>query len=290
MKDILELIATSTLVNNVLSIILILSGVLISILLIFREKTRELSTKIVGIFLVVSMAFISNHWFVYTCTVFIVATIITNLDFLEKLAAILMRSKEYWDHQNKALEKANLSEILDSKKEEATNELAVESTTNIVTANANNKVDPVSVKDRMNTIINFENRILSLLVDPDKGLFLQHHFFTGMRLKDKNRIMIFDAIAEGPNTTYIIEIKATGRKKIVEDALIQITKYMAAYENSQLENAKKTAVRGIIVLPVNENISDFCSTTIGVLKFDPSTETFTNKDVLFNWIYGNHSS
>jgi hypothetical protein len=63
------------------------------------RKTRPQSTRLYAIFLVVGLALFSSHWTTYFASLFIVATVVTELEFLQNLAAIIRRDKNYFDYK-----------------------------------------------------------------------------------------------------------------------------------------------------------------------------------------------
>jgi hypothetical protein len=70
-----------------------------------NEKHRSHATKLFAIMTVVSLAFFSSHWGTYFAAIFIVATAVTELDFLQNLAAIISKDKNYFDYRKEALSK-----------------------------------------------------------------------------------------------------------------------------------------------------------------------------------------
>lgn len=54
--------------------------------------------KLIGSGLVLSLAFASNNVWTYALSIFIVATLVTELQFLEKLAAMFTNRDKYWDY------------------------------------------------------------------------------------------------------------------------------------------------------------------------------------------------
>jgi hypothetical protein len=62
-------------------------------------KIRPQSTRLFAIFIVVGLALFSSHWTTYFAGVFIVATAVTELEFLQNLAAIISRDKNYFDYK-----------------------------------------------------------------------------------------------------------------------------------------------------------------------------------------------
>jgi hypothetical protein len=71
----------------------------------FNEKHKSHATKLFAIMVVVSLAFFSSHWGTYFAAIFIVATAVTELDFLQNLAAIISKDKNYFDYRKEALSK-----------------------------------------------------------------------------------------------------------------------------------------------------------------------------------------
>lgn len=58
-----------------------------------------LSTKLIGTLSVVTIAFAANNFFVYFFSTIIIATLITDLDFIEKVAAIISKSPDYFSYR-----------------------------------------------------------------------------------------------------------------------------------------------------------------------------------------------
>ncbi|WFO52175.1 hypothetical protein [Aeromonas veronii] len=71
----------------------------------FKERQRSHATKLFSIMLVTSIAFFSSHWTTYFAAIFIVATAVTELEFLQNLAAIISKDKNYFDFKKEALSK-----------------------------------------------------------------------------------------------------------------------------------------------------------------------------------------
>lgn len=63
---------------------------------------REHALRLSGLFLLSSVALFANNGWCYFAAVFIIATAVTRLQFLQNLAAIIRGSKEFFDYQGKA--------------------------------------------------------------------------------------------------------------------------------------------------------------------------------------------
>ena len=97
-------------------------ALIVSILCLFITfllKQRSHATKLFSIMLVASLAFFSSHWATYFAAIFIVATAVTELEFLQNLAAIIRKDENYFKYKKEALSKA---ENIRRKAEEAIEE------------------------------------------------------------------------------------------------------------------------------------------------------------------------
>jgi len=63
-----------------------------------NQKFRGHSVRFSAIFGIAALSLFSNHWTTYFATLFIIATAVTQLDFLEKLAAIIRGDKNYFKY------------------------------------------------------------------------------------------------------------------------------------------------------------------------------------------------
>src|SRR5260370_17750170 len=71
-------------------------------LLSLRRFLLDTSFRMVGFGLVAGLALFANNEFVYFAAIFIVASQITSLDFLQNLAAIIRGSKDFFDWRRSA--------------------------------------------------------------------------------------------------------------------------------------------------------------------------------------------
>jgi len=71
---------------------------------------REHALRLAGLFLLSSVALFANNGWCYFAAVFIIATAVTQLQFLQNLAAIIRGSKEFFDYQKEFLSQQELEE------------------------------------------------------------------------------------------------------------------------------------------------------------------------------------
>lgn len=83
-----------------------LSGLVWIVLYCGTSDSGATTVKLIGSILVLALAFASNSAWTYALSIFIVATLVTELEFLEKLAALFTNRKEYWDWRSKQVTQA----------------------------------------------------------------------------------------------------------------------------------------------------------------------------------------
>lgn len=60
---------------------------------------KSFFTPLVGSLFIVTLALVANNWFVYALSIIIIATLVTELEFLEKVMSLLWDRKYYWDYR-----------------------------------------------------------------------------------------------------------------------------------------------------------------------------------------------
>jgi hypothetical protein len=89
---------------NALAGFTLLVGVVL-LLLSLIPKIRARTTRIFAIFFVVGLALFSNHWTTYFASILIIATAVTELNFLQNLVAIISQNRYYFDYQRELITK-----------------------------------------------------------------------------------------------------------------------------------------------------------------------------------------
>ncbi len=101
--------------RELLSAVCLALGITFS-LLSLAASIRRHSLRLVGLFLLSSLALYANNAWCYFGAVFIAATAVTRLDFLQNLAAIIRGSKPYFDFQKEIMSE---KEVKDSAAKDA---------------------------------------------------------------------------------------------------------------------------------------------------------------------------
>lgn len=171
----------------------------------FAINQRSHATKMFSILLVTSLAFFSSHWITYFAAIFIVATAVTELEFLQNLAAILRKDENYFNYKKEALSK---EDNIRRKVEEALEEEYVSSTTVDDESPKEKKIDLSTLQDISRTEImryafDIEEKALSFLSKTYGPIE------RGVRFRKDGESVEFDGIISEKNNqkSIIFEVK-----------------------------------------------------------------------------------
>ena len=78
-----------------LAMIFTLAALIVTLRLIYRPRKDALFIKLLGSLMVIALSFAANHPIVYGLSIFIIASLITELHLIEKLGALVWRRKEH---------------------------------------------------------------------------------------------------------------------------------------------------------------------------------------------------
>lgn len=101
--------------ESLLAMIFALAVLIVTLRIIYRPRQDPLSVRLLGSLMVISLSFSANHPVIYGLGIFIIATLITELHFIEKLGVLIWRRKE---HQQYLLQKATAEEVESKRKKE----------------------------------------------------------------------------------------------------------------------------------------------------------------------------
>ena len=82
--------------------IVILLALLLSLISLI-PALRSHSLRLLALFFVAALSLFSNHWSTYFAGIFVIATAVTELEFLQNLAAIIRGNKDYFDYKKETL-------------------------------------------------------------------------------------------------------------------------------------------------------------------------------------------
>jgi hypothetical protein len=175
------------------------------LLISFFQKEKRHATRLFSILVVASLALFSSHWATYFAAIFIVATAVTELEFLQTLAAIIRKDKNYFDFKKETITK---EDNIRRKAEEVIEEEL------IATNKEDSTEDKVTIDlSKLANLPRNETMRLSLDVE-DKALdYLENKYGKierNVRFRKDGKVVEFDGvIGKGNSASKVFEIKWT---------------------------------------------------------------------------------
>jgi hypothetical protein len=96
----------------------VMTFALFLVLLSLIPCIRSHATRLLAILMVAGLALFSNYWATYFAALFIVATAVTELEFLQNLAAILRGNKEYFQYKKEHLSREQVEKKVEKEQEQ----------------------------------------------------------------------------------------------------------------------------------------------------------------------------
>jgi len=200
MEPALELIIPDTYPNLIGTILIIVS--VLCLFISFFEAHQRHATKLCSILIVTSLALFSSHGATYFAAIFIVATAVTELEFLQTLAAIIRKDKNYFDYKKESL---SSEDNISRKAKEALEEELL--TTSDEVGSTKSKID-------LSTLLELsrpDTMRLSLDIEDKSIIFLENKYGKierNVRFRKSSDLAEFDGVIEtkGKNSK-IFEIK-----------------------------------------------------------------------------------
>jgi len=261
-----------------LSICSFILSIIIFVTSFLKNRENETNSnvhRVAGALLVCSMTFLIHSPYIYFLSIFIIATFITKLDFLENLAAIFKGNKEFWDYRKKSIEsKASQRETVKKLEEDRDEILQFD----------NNYINSSSdVSDRLNAIKEFERMAINKLRTVE--LFSNSNFRNNVKISFQNGFkLLIDALIKTNSFDYIVEVKMLINRQGINNALKKLTNYLLVYDKHITFLDKHKFVNGILIVPSNADTNtEFESANIFILKYDMEQDKFTNLDDLRSW-------
>jgi len=273
--ELLKLLLNMDSASALMALVFGITGLLWMLIFSLFCGDRVSSTKLIGSGLVLGMAFAANHVVTYGLSIFIVATLVTELHFLEKIAALFWDRDKYWEHLQKQspaaiAEKAEkeAQEIQQSPSEEDKPAMDVVRAAATVSGPVGAAVYGAT-SSLAQKLMQTEDRVLD-------GLVLAGGPFEGGELLKNYAVRYgatyaeFDAIIRFSDTHYVIELKQGDSIRNANFAIRQIRDRVPAYTKVLHRQNIDVSVRPVVILPktINKKAVD----PMGALlyTFDPN--------------------
>lgn len=243
-----------------------LVAIALSIILTFRTGTTA-AIKLLGSLMVLALAFGANSVWTYGIGIFVVATLVTELEFLEKLAALFTNRKEYWEY---LIRKASSSEIQQKVAEEARKE-----------SQATSSMIDKSAAPRTNSILakfsEFEQRVVTAIRDSKPPFTeiddIQQNLVIESRTKNARGII--DVVVAARAFRYVIEVKAN--RRIERRTALLLHELVQVYEEFLRERGSSVITIPVLIIDAKSEVA-FQDDRIAILRFDTDTGSFIGLD------------
>lgn len=279
----IEIIMNAITEPKVIATLFAVSALLLAVPLIVRGSA-QFATQLLGSILVVAICFSAHNTVVYTISVFVIATLVTELHFLEKIAALIWNRKEYWDYLSGSATKEEV-------KDKAESEVAAE----ILKENTDEPDDVEQVEDvesqpegiletEPEKIYLSKNELVLNALQLEKNVFesLRNQIpFSYDNLKSEVRITsgarkyLIDIVIETKNVHYLIEVKNYRKAASLIGAARQLDDYAEIYKGYLRERKVNAAVQPLIVVPDSLNTQKSIR-GVPIVSFNESTKEFSN--------------
>ncbi|PYG79882.1 MULTISPECIES: nuclease-related domain-containing protein [unclassified Pseudomonas] len=250
-------------------------------MLIFSLVCRDTvsSTKLIGSALVLGMAFAANHVVTYGLSIFIVATLVTELHFLEKIAALFWNRDKYWEHLQKQspeaiVQKAEAEALeMQSESSSAGNEPSKDDVNPRSSSRENAEprgyTDFSTARDKtVEQLLKAEDRVLQNLVDSG-GYFEGGELLRRYAIRYADKFAQFDGIIKFADVHYVVEVKHGAAVRSANNAIAKTKELAMIYKKITLRQGLEVGVRPVVIFPntISKDGVDTASATLFV--FDP---------------------
>lgn len=264
-------------VTSTLSAGFALVGLIVATICIFVPRAQSVSIKLLGSLMVLALAFAANNGIVYSLTIFIVATLVTDLDFLEKIAALFWNRDKYWEYR---IGQTTPFEVEARVTSEAQQEVEAESSPS---AEANPEEvregrDPSAIRSFVADAISFERAVHHALI-AGQGPFAPAKISTHRKLLSSSVAIELDAIIETPTVDYVVEIKFSKRPHVLLNALATAKRGVRAYRAYLNERGVVKEVIPVAIIPSNISAPSLFRGVLPVLQFDSAEQKFVNQEM-----------
>jgi hypothetical protein len=261
MKDINNIIPLNF--RELFSFLAFFIGIIFSFISI-KKSQLEHCLRTSAIFFIISVSLFANNPYCYFAAIFIIATAVTQLDFLQTLAAIIRGSKEYFDYKKETIPTQEVKNELERESEVIENTPVEEDIKNFQTNNYRYNSNIINEKIPGGQFAFLAEEYTLKHLEKKFGRSIQKH----VRIIYKNSKSEFDGIMSLNNNDIIFEIKITRRgifpngflKWTMERMVTSLTNYREVTNRNAimrliLVGNFKESYKNRIILQVSEIVS-----------------------------------
>jgi len=228
--------------RELFSALLFVIGIIFSFIS-FNNKNSTHSLRLTGLFLLSALSLFANNAWCYFASVFIVATAVTQLEFLQNLAAIMRGSKEFFDYQKEFLSRKEIEEAVAKEVDEIDKSEAEEGE-----QHTEGGRDIHIVLD--STRLTLTPQQLALISEEYAFRYLERKYERPIqrhvRFRSKNTFIEFDGVMQMDDHDIIFEIKTSRRGflplNLIERSTERLIERVKSYQLLTGRNAILTMV------------------------------------------------
>jgi hypothetical protein len=244
---------------------------------IFLLRTQSVSIKLLGSLMVLALAFAAHHVSVYLLSIFIIATLVTDLDFLEKIAALFWNRDKYWEYKmGQASPLEVKARVLSEAQQEVVAEPAFEAAT---------KPDKAPVAPDLPAIQSFVAGALSFERDIFESLVARSGPFPAAKISIHRQIFSasgstveIDAIVETTTTDYVIEVKFSRRPQVLDDAHRALVRGVRGYRAYLRERGITKEVIPVAIISEGISVPSLLHPNVPFLQYSTTKKIFVNQE------------
>jgi hypothetical protein len=284
-------------IHTLLSFLSFVGGVLLIPFSAGEEAIGKNRRRFCGSLFLLSIAFEASSAWVYSVVVFIVATLITEAEFLSGLAAIFLdrpwalprpatpRESEISSEEDVEADSSSPPTI-EGRDDETDHSVGVEQGISEVSTSAESVRRFVSTDKRILSAQAYERSAFDALLQT--GLFddIQREMAITTITDTGKPLVVVDGIGKYGPSHYVIETKL--RIGDLQRIISQIRFAMTALRNTPELKRKliKGSIRGLIICPPDQSRGQNFHENIAYLLYDQNAREFTNLDQVRNWVKG----
>ena len=268
------------------SFIQVIAAILTSFALLFSiisvwNNIRSHGSRLFAIFLVAALAAFADHWATYFASLFIIATAVTELEFLQNLAAIIRGNQAYFRYKKDFIPKKEVEESINKELQTSIDDLERDQS---LKSTVSFPLDEGKLNSMPQYII-AEELVFRYLEQKYKQTISRHVRYHG----GGGTLLEFDGVMEDSNKDILLEILIPLSPALLERRFKEKMAILMGAAGYQAMKRKRTELKIIVV--THEELTDKITKlhgiasemiSIGKLQIEFSVENLTYSEIGFN--------
>ncbi|KMP10527.1 hypothetical protein UR09_05945 [Candidatus Nitromaritima sp. SCGC AAA799-A02] len=268
-------------IESVITAFFALASLTVALRLMRRPFQSPLEIKLLGSLMTIGLAFGADHPAIYGFALIVVAILITDLKFLEKLGVLFGRQKPNYQYLLQPATPEEIAAKLESEFQQSSIEEGEkwhpDSFLYRDKSWTMNSEGTLQIKEFfLEEAAHFHDTIHRALKQ-GKGPFSIRELKEKITLSDRFSQLTFDVIVVSPYHHYVAEVRYIQHRDDLKKQLPQIERMVMAYRGYLSERNNNAGVTPIVIIPRKVNVANVFLGML-VLKFDPMADKFHNEN------------